>query len=84
MGATCTVRTLKNSCKFFTESDKKKLAQVISKIQVSNPVPFWPSCFFFHNVFKSIMSSEYLKLCRGLTGNKDMMSKKWTNGDISI
>ena len=48
MGATCTVQTCRNSCKFFSESDKKKkkkLAMVISKIQVSDPGPSWPSCF---------------------------------------
>ena len=37
--------TYRNSCKFFTESDKKKLAMVISKIQVSDLGPSWPSCF---------------------------------------
>ena len=29
MGATCTVQTDRNSCKFFFESDKKKLAMII-------------------------------------------------------
>ena len=33
---------LRNSCKFFFESDKQKLAGVISKIQVSDPGPSWP------------------------------------------
>ena len=44
MGATCTVQTYRDSCEFFSKSDKKKLAMVISKIQVSDPWPFWPSC----------------------------------------
>ena len=43
MGATCTVQTLRNSCKFFSESDKK-MVTVISKIQVSDPGPSWPTC----------------------------------------
>ena len=30
--------------KFFSESDKKKLARAISKNQVSDPGPSWPSC----------------------------------------
>ena len=53
MEASCTVQTLRNSCKFFFESDKKKLARAISKNQVSDPRPSWPiqgpswpSCFF--------------------------------------
>ena len=33
----------RNSCKFFSESDKKKV-MVTSKIQVSDPGPSWPSC----------------------------------------
>ena len=45
MEASCTVQTLRNSCKFFYESDKKKLAKAISKNQVSDPGPSWPSCF---------------------------------------
>ena len=46
MEASCTVQTLRNSCKFFSESDKKKLARAISQNQVSDPGPSWPSCFF--------------------------------------
>ena len=45
----------KNSCKFFSENDKKKkekkkkkkkkkMARAISKNQVSDPGPSWPSC----------------------------------------
>ena len=30
--------------KFFSESDKKKLARAISKNQVSDPGPSWLSC----------------------------------------
>ena len=48
MGATCTVQRYGNSCKFFSESDKKKkkkLAMVISKIQVSDPGPSWSFSF---------------------------------------
>ena len=41
MGANCTVQTKK----FFSERDKKKMARVISKTQVSDPGPSWPSCF---------------------------------------
>ena len=44
MEASCTVQTLRNSCKFFSESDKKNLAKAISKNQVSDPGPSWPSC----------------------------------------
>ena len=44
MEASCTVQTLRNSCKFLSESDKKKLARAISKNQVSDPGPSWPSC----------------------------------------
>ena len=43
-------RHKENSCKFFseTENDKiKKLARAISKNQVSDPGPSWPSCFLF-------------------------------------
>ena len=36
----------RNSCKFFSESDQKKLARAISKNQVSDPGPSWPSCLF--------------------------------------
>ena len=46
MEASCTVQTLRNSCKFFSKSDKKKLARAISKDQVSDPGPSWPSCLF--------------------------------------
>ena len=40
---------IRNSCKFFSENDKKKkkkkkLARAISKNQVSDPGPSWPSC----------------------------------------
>ena len=45
MGTTCTVQSQRNSCKFFSESDKQKLARAISKTQVSDPGPSWPSCF---------------------------------------
>ena len=45
MEASCTVQTLRNSCKFFSESDKKKLAGAISKNHVSDPGPSWPYCF---------------------------------------
>ena len=45
MEASCTVQTLRNCCKFFSESDKKKLARAISKNQVSDPGPSWPSSF---------------------------------------
>ena len=34
----------RNSCKSFSERDKKKMAGVISKTQVSDPGPSWPSC----------------------------------------
>ena len=44
MEASCTVQTLRNSCKFFSESDKERLAKAISKNQVSDPGPSWPSC----------------------------------------
>ena len=70
MGATCSVQTYRNSCKFFSESDKKKLAMVISKIQVSDSGPSWPSCFFYartdflslqslHGGFVNVCSSHY-------------------------
>ena len=36
---------IKKFLKYFSESDKKKLARVISKIQMSDPGPYWPSCF---------------------------------------
>ena len=45
MEASCTVQTLRNSCKFFSENDIKKLARAISKNQVSDPGPSWPSCY---------------------------------------
>ena len=66
MEASCTVQTLRNSCKFLSESDKKKLAREISKNQVSDPGPSWPSCFKFTLTcclqFFSIWIS--LKFCR--------------------
>ena len=40
MEASCTRQTLRNSGKFFSESDQKKLARAISKNQVSDPGPF--------------------------------------------
>ena len=43
MEASCTVQTYRNSCKFFSESDKKKMTRAISKNQVSDPGPSWPS-----------------------------------------
>ena len=48
MEASCTVQTKRNSCKFFSESDqkKKKMARAISKNQVSDPGPSWPSCLY--------------------------------------
>ena len=36
---------IKNSCKFFSENNKEKMARTISKNQVSDPGPSWPSCF---------------------------------------
>ena len=48
MGATCTVQTYRNSCKFFSES--KKMARVISKVQVSDP---GPSVFSIHSSERS-------------------------------
>ena len=43
-----------NSCKFFSESDQKEMARAISKNKVSDPGPFWPSCFLFPQIFYSI------------------------------
>ena len=48
MGATCTVQTIEilvNSSLKATIKKNKKMAMVISEIQVSNPGPSWPSCF---------------------------------------
>ena len=45
MGATCTIQTQRNSCKFVSKSDQKKrfgYGHLI--IQVSDPVPSLPSC----------------------------------------
>ena len=38
------------------KATKSKLARVISKIQVSDPGPSWPSCFIFHIVSYSFES----------------------------
>ena len=46
MGATCTVLTWRNSRKFLSESNKKELVVVLSKIQVSYPGLSWPSCYY--------------------------------------
>ena len=51
MGAIYILQTYRNSCKFFSESDqKKKMAMVISEIQVSDPGPFWPSCILSRTI----------------------------------
>ena len=52
MEASCTVQTERNSCKFFSENDKKKMAGAISKNQVSDPGPSWPSCLNNLNTFQ--------------------------------
>ena len=54
MEASCTVQTKRNSCKFFSENDtkkKKKMARAISKNQVSDLGPSWPSCQFLFAKF---------------------------------
>ena len=56
MEASCTVQTLRNSCKFFSESDIKKLARAISKNQVSDPGPSWPSCSYIIVMYKCQIS----------------------------
>ena len=59
MEASCTVQTIRNSCKFFSESDKKKMARGISKNQGSDPGPSWPS-----------FSSKLLRIWFGFWGNE--------------
>ena len=82
MGATCTVRTNRNSCKFFSESDQKKWLWLSKKVQVSDPGPSWPSCFLYQannsrtlaatgsassNVFRSPFFQSCLSQnCKGL------------------
>ena len=44
MWAACTVQT-EILVYFFSESDQKRFAMVISKIQMSDPEPSLPSCF---------------------------------------
>ena len=58
MEASCTVQTLRNSCKFFSESDQKKLARAILKNQLSDPGPL---VFFFSQCFLKASSSGMLK-----------------------
>ena len=38
-GASCTIQTLRNYCKFFYESNKKQLAMVLSEIQMNDLGP---------------------------------------------
>ena len=44
MEASCIVQRQRNSCKLLSENDKKKMARAISKNQVSDTEPSWPSC----------------------------------------
>ena len=68
MEASCTVQTKRNSCKFFSESDNKKiLARAISKNQVSDPGPSWPSCFLW--VGERIGGSSVGEKCNSLGEN---------------
>ena len=48
------LQTFRNYCKFFSESDKKKLAMVISKVQVSDPGPSWTACLLLSQCFLPI------------------------------
>ena len=70
MEASCTVQTQRNSCKFFSENDNKKTARAITKNQVSDPGPSWPSCLkvgFFkkearrgqHHYFQIVYSLKF-------------------------
>ena len=78
MEASCTVQTLRNSCKFFSESDKKKLAKAISKNQVRDRGPSWPSCLFEMH-FK--MSSA---ICFNLDQSKILSSGNGLSGVTCI
>ena len=53
---------------FSLKATKKKLARAISKTQVSDPGPSWPSCSFFQHVFlpfpKQISNFESHLFCR--------------------
>ena len=60
MEASCTVQTLRSSCKFFSESDKKELAKAISKNQMSDPGPSWPSCLGLKfGIMKPLLKINY-------------------------
>ena len=78
MEASCTVQTLRNSCKFFSESDKKKLARAISKNQVSDPGPSWPSCRLViipdHGTHNQGGLEELLAADKSCTANKKQSS----------
>ena len=45
-------KDIRNSCKFFSASDKKKIATVLFKIQVSDAGPSWPSCLILNKTMK--------------------------------
>ena len=87
MEATCTVhnKILVN----FSLKAKKKLPMVLSKIQVSNPGPSWPSCLLvFHtisfpnhiNPVKTMVSFE-----KGINPETTPIIKPWKkNGQVRV
>ena len=63
--------------KFFSKTDQKKMAMVLSKIQVSDPGPFWPSCLIHLPQNKAGMMIfldifiTHVNICSARSSNRD-------------